>query len=467
MVFFTHLFQGLSKALSRKNLWTCNRPRKAREALEKDSTKKPIVVLESQPFGNDSSETQPLPTAEMNLLAETFSEVDPTIPSAPLAPRLNLSNTSSSFVSLESFGLTGLGVLGMLLLNPGVPSCICFPTRPEVLRRAQHALKPDKSEAKDDEAKGNEAKDVEAKDDEVEGDEARDDEDDKAKRRPAPKAKGRPRSKAQATKPKAKAKAKAKAKGTAKAKAKGKSKDSSQHGMDKNNGNEGSGEEPQATDMDQTKDDAKPEVVVSPKDDAKGEVVVPPSDAKAKDDVAKEHDDHPKQKVPRKTRAQRVGDTTQDSAGSEPVKRANKRRKTTQAETAKDSHDETAKDSAKAVATEGDPKEANGHNVAGEDQAEGGKPKEAPKKRARNPEAQSFARRVIPNTAFGQAKWHALRGQFNEKIRLSLRHYSAHEDLWFTKNLLVNQYRYCFQPYPASLIIKCSASKHHHLHNIV
>ncbi|CAK9018760.1 Uncharacterized protein SCF082_LOCUS14219 [Durusdinium trenchii] len=320
---------------------------KAREALEKDSTKKPIVVLESQPFGNDSSETQPLPTAEMNLLAETFSEVDPTIPS--------------------------------------------------VLRRAQHALKPDKSEAKDDEAKGNEAKDVEAKDDEVEGDEARDDEDDKAKRRPAPKAKGRPR------------------------------------------------EEPQATDMDQTKDDAKPEVVVSPKDDAKGEVVVPPSDAKAKDDVAKEHDDHPKQKVPRKTRAQRVGDTTQDSAGSEPVKRANKRRKTTQAETAKDSHDETAKDSAKAVATEGDPKEANGHNVAGEDQAEGGKPKEAPKKRARNPEAQSFARRVIPNTAFGQAKWHALRGQFNEKIRLSLRHYSAHEDLWFTKNLLDKFWKFATQ----------------------
>lgn len=245
------------------------------------------------------------------------------------------------------------------------------------------------------------------------------DEDDKAKDDPAPKARGRPRAKAQAEKPaaKAKGKAKAKAKGTAKAKAKANSK--AKEDPEEGNHNEGPevaketsmAEEQPPTDM---AVDPKPEVAVPPSDAAKAEV-----DA----NTMKPDGDQPK--VARKSRARKVSDKTQDSAGSDPSKVPNKRKKTEKTE--------AAKNSAKAGATEGDPKEAKGDEVAEEKEGAGEEGKRVPKKRTRHAEAQSFARRSTPSTSFGKAKWHALRHQFTEKIRPRLQHYSAHEDRQFTK----------------------------------
>eukprot|EP00438_Fugacium_kawagutii_P028104 Skav207509 [mRNA] locus=scaffold7671:1493:3962:+ [translate_table: standard] len=275
----------------------------------------------------------------------------------------------------------------------------------QVLRRSQHALKPDKSEAK----VGDEAKDEEA--------EVKNDEDDEAKDDPAPKARGRPRAKAQPEKPTAKAKGKAKAKAKGAAKAKGKAKE------DPEEGNHNAA----ATETSMAKEQPPTTMVVDPKP----EVVVPPSDAnKAEVDAntKKPDGDDQEPKVARKRRTRKASDKTQDSAGSEPKKVTNKRKKTDGAE--------VAKGPAKAAANEDDVKEAKGDEAEGEEKDEGGEGEAAPKKRTRtrHAETQTFARRPLPSTTFGQAKWHALRRHFAEKIRPNLRHYSAHEDLWFTKN---------------------------------
>ena len=58
-------------------------PRKAKEALEEDIKDKPILVMESLPYGCDNHDTLPLGESEMDLVAQSFDAEEPSIPSPP------------------------------------------------------------------------------------------------------------------------------------------------------------------------------------------------------------------------------------------------------------------------------------------------------------------------------------------------------------------------------------------------
>jgi hypothetical protein len=51
--------------------------------LEEDTKDKPIVVMDSLPYGGDNSETLPVSEEEMNLVARSFDAEEPCIPSPP------------------------------------------------------------------------------------------------------------------------------------------------------------------------------------------------------------------------------------------------------------------------------------------------------------------------------------------------------------------------------------------------
>ena len=63
----------------------------AKDALAKKSSKHPIMVVESQPFGGDLVETMPIQESELDGLAKSFHAEEPELPSAPLVswPLLN------------------------------------------------------------------------------------------------------------------------------------------------------------------------------------------------------------------------------------------------------------------------------------------------------------------------------------------------------------------------------------------
>lgn len=64
-------------------------PRKAKHATMERTKDKQVVVMDSLEFGTDTSETQPIPPAEMDLLAKNFDEEEPPLlPSPPVVTRL-------------------------------------------------------------------------------------------------------------------------------------------------------------------------------------------------------------------------------------------------------------------------------------------------------------------------------------------------------------------------------------------
>ena len=147
-------------------------------------------------------------------------------------------------------------------------------------------------------------------------------------------------------------------------------------------------------------------------------------DVKKPDETPGDHQAKPK--VNRKRKVTKEDPQQGDSVGNETTKNESKKKKKKDQKNVAPAHEATSATPGTAA-----PDTGNDDEHKGEAKTPSAEPKTKARKRAAPGEAQTFARRVQPNSMVGKAKWLAVRKAFNQHIKPRVQFFSAHEELCF------------------------------------